>query len=71
MVFYPTKVPGNPFGSPGNPFGDDESDEEEPIDTEKNVQIKFMRKEIKKLTSRGDHEKAEMVRQVLDEMINS
>ena len=66
-----SKVPANPFGSPGNPFGDDESDEEEPIDSEKNVQIKFMRKEIKKLTNRGDHEKAEMVRQVLDEMINS
>lgn len=66
-----SSVPANPFGSPGNPFGDDESDEEEPIDSEKNVQIKFMRKEIKKLTNRGDHEKAEMVRQVLDEMINS
>jgi len=71
--------PGNPFGdfeddesTPGNPFGDDDSgdDQVEP-ESEKNVQIKFMRKEIKKLTSRGDHEKAEMVRQVLNEMLNS
>lgn len=72
--------PGNPFGDfeqasttiPGNPFGEIDSDEDEPDeDGERQVQIKFMRKEIKKLTARGDMAKADMVRQVLDEMLNA
>ena len=72
--------PGNPFGDfeqasttiPGNPFGEIDSDEDEPEeDGERQVQIKFMRKEIKKLTARGDMAKADMVRQVLDEMLNA
>jgi len=75
--------PSNPFGefeqattTPGNPFGEVDSDEDELVETtaddsERQVQIRFMRKEIKKLVVRGDMAKADMVRQVLDEMLNA